>query len=112
MKTANFTTEATFNDNKPAISLMLETDNTKEIRILMKKGQEMQKHQTAFPIVVHLISGAIDFVVEGSTHALETGAILSLDSNVPHSLLAKEDSMVRLSLAKQDSVRRVVSVVN
>ncbi len=112
MKTANFNTEATFNDSKPAISLMLETDNTKEIRILMKKGQEMRKHTTGFPIVVHLISGAIDFIVEDSTHALEAGAILGLNSKVPHSLLAKEDSMVRLSLAKQDSVSRVTSVIN
>ncbi|PID95303.1 MAG: cupin [Bacteroidetes bacterium] len=111
MKNANFEKEALFEENKPAIRLMLETENTKEIRILMKKGQVMRKHQTAYPIVVHLIWGAIDFWVEGTTHALESGAILSLDRDVPHSLVAKEDSMVRLSLAKQDSLHRVTDVV-
>lgn len=112
MKTANFKTEANFGESKPAISVMLETENTKEIRILMKDGQEMKKHQTAFPIVVHLLSGAIDFEVEGTMHDLTAGAILSLDSNVPHSLVAKADSVVRLSLSKQDKVSRVEAVIN
>lgn len=110
MKSAEFNKESVYGDSKPAIKLMLETATSKEIRILMKEGQVMQEHKTAYPIVVHLIYGAIDFEVEGVKHELETGAILGLDSNVPHSLVAKEDSMVRLSLAKQDSVFRVESV--
>ncbi len=111
MKTANFNDDMNFNDNKPAISLMLETENTKEIRILMRKGQVMKEHKTSFPIVVHIVYGSINFEVEGVNHILKAGAILSLDSNVPHSLLAREESMVRLSLAKQDTVFRVESVV-
>ncbi|PIF05340.1 MAG: cupin [Draconibacterium sp.] len=111
MKTANFDEEKKFDENKPAIKLILDSESSKEIRILMKKGQKMKKHQTAFPIVIHLISGAIDFEVEGITHALQAGAILALKSNVPHSLMAMEDSMVRLSLAKQDSVHRVEETV-
>ncbi len=111
MKNSNFNAEMSYNDNRPAIKFILETENTKEIRILMKKGQKMEEHQTPFPIVVHLISGAIDFEVKGKTYDLKTGAILSLDGNVPHSLDAKEDSMVRLSISKQDQVERVKSVV-
>ncbi len=111
MKTANFNENKNYNEDKPAIKLILESESSKEIRIMMKKGQEMKKHQTAFPIVVHLISGAINFDVEGTTHALKTGAILSLNSNVPHSLSALEDSIVRLSLSKQDNVQRVETLV-
>ncbi len=112
MKTANFNKEITFNDSKPAIKLILESESSKEIRILMKKGQVMQEHKTSYPIVVHLISGAIDFEVQGTKHTLETGAILSLESNVPHSLSANEDSVVRLSLNKNDSELRVKSVIS
>ncbi|PID95688.1 MAG: cupin [Bacteroidetes bacterium] len=110
MKTANLNQEKIFNENRPAVQLMFETDNTKELRILMKKGQEMEKHQTSFPIVVHLVSGAIDFEVENTTHPLASGAMLSLNANVPHSLFAKEESVIRLSLSKQDSVNRVKTV--
>ncbi len=111
MQTINFNNDISYNDNKPAIKLMLETDSTKEIRILMKKGQSMKEHKTAYPIVVHVLSGKIDFNVENKLYEFSAGAAIGLDSNVPHSLFAQEDSMVRLSLAKQDSVKRVIGVV-
>ncbi len=112
MKTADFNSDMIFKDGKPAINLILETNNTKEIRILMKKGQKMDKHQTPFPIIVHIISGNIDFGVNDEIHSLQAGAILSLEGSVPHNLFAKEDSVVRLSLAKQDKVSRVEFVAN
>lgn len=112
MNTADFNKDIIFNENKVAVKMILETPESKEIRIMMKKGQEMQEHKTAFPIVVHLISGSIDFEVNKEKHALEAGAILNLEGDVPHSLFAKADSMVRLSLAKKDTVTRVVSVAN
>ncbi len=91
--------------------LVLESDFSKEIQITMKKGQTMKEHKTAFPIVVHIILGKITFELEGKKHELEQGGILSLKPSVPHSLFAKEDSIVRLSLAKQDTVFRVKSVI-
>ncbi len=111
MQLSNFNNEMNFNDKNPAIKMILDSDSSKEIRILMKKGQIMKEHKTAFPIVVHLISGNIDFEVENTKHNLEAGAILSLDSNVPHSLSAKKESVVRLSLSKQDTLKRVEKVV-
>ena len=52
MKTASIYQDLEFNENKPAIKAILETDFTKEIRILMRENQEMKEHQTPFPIVV------------------------------------------------------------
>ncbi len=112
MKNANFLAELVYNDSKPAIKLILESESSKEIRILMKKGQLMKEHKTAYPIVIQIIAGRIEFEVEGNKHDLETGAILSLKGNVPHSLLAQEDSIVRLSLSKNDTELRVKSVLD
>lgn len=112
MNSSNFNKEKKFNDSKVDVKLILETPTSKEIRILMKEGQVMQEHKTAYPIVVHLISGHIDFEVNKQNHELKIGAILSLDGNVPHSLVAKADSVVRLSIAKTDTVNRVVGVAN
>ena len=112
MKTASLTQDIQHKNDKPAIQLMLETESSKEIRIAMKKGQQMKEHKTPFPIVVEIFEGAIDFGVKGTVHQLKKGALIALEGNVPHDLTAKEDSIVRLSLSISDTVKRVEKVVD
>lgn len=110
MKQNSFYKDLEFTEDKVKISMILETSFSKEIRIAFKKGQVMKEHKTAFPIVVNLLEGAIEFGVEGKKHQLEKGDILTLEGNVPHDLLAKEESVVRLTLSKMDSSDRVEKV--
>ena len=111
MKIESFTKQADFSDEKIVTKVILESSFTKEIRILLKKGQLMKEHQTAFPIIVHVLEGVIDFGVQGQIHRLEKGAVISLEGNIPHDLLAIENSVVRLTLSKLDKVARVNRVI-
>ena len=111
MKTASLVEGLIFNEAKPNIQLLFETENTKEIRIALGKGQVMKEHKTKYPIVVELFEGEIEFTVLGETHRLKKGAILALDGNILHELLGIEDSVVRLSLAKADTIKRVFEVI-
>jgi rmlC-like cupin family protein len=110
MKTASIYQDLEFNDNKPAIKAILETDFTKEIRILMRENQEMKEHQTPFPIVVELLEGEIIFGVEGQNYEVKKGDLLTLSGGVPHNLIAKKESVIRLTLSKLDSSKRVEGV--
>ena len=112
MKTASFFENLEFNDEHVVITPMLESGFTKEIRIAFKKDQIMKAHKTAYPITVMVLRGAIDFGVEGRTLHLKSGDLIALEPNVVHSLEAKEESVVRLSLRKQDSIKRVNAVLN
>jgi quercetin dioxygenase-like cupin family protein len=111
MKVASFLKDIKFNQNKPALSLLLDTEFSKEIRIVFKKGQEMEDHQAPFAIIVQVIKGIIEFGVNGGTHQLNTGDMITLKPHEVHNLLSIEDSVVRLTLSKTDSVKRVKQVV-
>lgn len=110
MKTASIYQDLEFNENKPAIKAILETDFTKEIRILMQENQEMKEHHTPFPIVVELLEGEIIFGVEGQNYEVKKGDLLTLSGGVPHNLIAKKESVIRLTLSKLDSSKRVEGV--
>lgn len=112
MKRASILGNLEFNENKPAISVLFESDFTKEIRIAFLPNQMMKEHKTAFPIVVEIFDGEIDFGVNNEVMVLKKGDIVTLDANVPHDLKATKESIVRLTLAKGDRVNRVKDVAN
>lgn len=110
MKKSSYLEDLKFGDDRVNISVILETSFSKEIRITFKEGQIMKEHKAGFPIIVHLLEGEIEFGVEGVKHHLNKGDILTLDAHVPHDLLALKESIVRLTLSKQDSASRVSKV--
>ncbi len=108
----NILKDLNYNEDKVSISVLFETETTKEIRILFKSGQVMKKHQTSFPITVTMVEGKLDFGVDDVIHSLVKGDIIALNGGVPHDLKAKTDCIVRLTLSKLDSVNRVKNVAN
>jgi quercetin dioxygenase-like cupin family protein len=112
MKASSLIKNIEYNEDKPSVNVLFETENTKEIRIVFRKGQAMKNHQTPFPIIVEIFDGEIDFDVRGDTHRLQKGDLVALEGNVQHNLSAKADSIVRLTLSKQDKAKRVKDVVD
>ncbi|MEN8254274.1 MAG: cupin [Verrucomicrobiota bacterium] len=112
MESANIYNELTYKDTGPAITVLFQTDATKEVRIVFKDGQRMKEHQTPYPITVAMVDGELDFGVNGEVLNLVKGDLLNLEGSVPHDLLAKSDCIVRLTLSKADSVQRVKDVAN
>lgn len=112
MKSASLTKELEYNENKPAVKVLMDTNSSREIRIVMRKLQVMKEHKTPFPIVVEIFEGRISFGVNGETHDLVKGDLVYLEGNVPHDLKAEEDSTVRLTLSKNDTAERVKGVAD
>jgi quercetin dioxygenase-like cupin family protein len=110
MKVASFLENIKYNIDKPAISIVLETSFSKEIRIIFKKGQIMKDHKAPFAIVVQVIKGSINFGTNEESIELNQGDLISLKANVIHNLTAIENSVVRLTLSKLDTVDRVKNV--
>jgi quercetin dioxygenase-like cupin family protein len=110
MKIASLNNNVEYHESRPTIQVLLESESGKEIRIAFREGQVMKKHETPFPIVVEIFEGSIDFRVNGDVHSLKKGDLIALEGNVPHDLTALKDSIVRLSLNRADTAKRVEDV--
>ena len=100
-----------FSDTSVVITPMLTSTFGKEIRIAFKESQVMKEHKTKFPITVMTLRGCIEFTVGNEMFTLNTGDVIALEGNVMHELKATEESVVRLSLHKGDTVERVLDVL-
>jgi quercetin dioxygenase-like cupin family protein len=64
----------------------------------------MKVHKTKFPIAVMTLRGSIAFGAGERTFILNEGDIITLQGNVMHKLKVLEESVVRLSLNKSDTI--------
>lgn len=110
MKYASLTKNIEYNETKPAVKVLMDTDSSREIRIVMKQGQVMKEHKTPFPIVVEIFEGIISFGVKGESQDLVKGDLVYLEGNIPHDLRAETNSIIRLTLSKSDTAERVKDV--
>lgn len=111
MKKVNIFENLEYSDKKIQITPLMETDASKEIRIVFKENQIMKDHHTPHPISVEIVDGAIDFGVKDEVFTLVKGDIVSLEASVVHNLKAIQDSIVRLTLSKKDNIARVQGVL-
>lgn len=111
MKTANILNELSYHDEKPQVTLLMETANTKELRICLQEGVEMKEHKAPFPIVVEVFQGEVLFGIGEEKYPLQSGMMVSLEGGVYHNLKAIKDSIVRLSISKSDQLERVTTLV-
>lgn len=103
--------EVEFNPKEVKINVLIDDKKGKEIQILLAKDSVMKEHKAPFAIHVQVLSGKIWFEVKNEKFELNDLDMISLEANVSHSLGGLEDSIVRLSLSKLDSIQRVNAVL-
>ncbi len=112
MKISSFLSDLEFSDENVVVKAMIDNNFGKEIRIAFKPEQTMKEHKTKFPITVMTVRGSIEFGVAGQKVVLNQGDVIALEGDVMHELRALEESVVRLSLHKSDTLARVKSVLD
>ena len=61
-------------------------------RILLRKGCTVPEHHHPNEQISYIVSGALEFLIDGVSHVVRAGEILVIPSNVPHSATALEDT--------------------
>jgi quercetin dioxygenase-like cupin family protein len=62
-------------------------------RMVLKKGAEVPVHHHFHEQMSHVVEGALKFIVDGEEVVVRAGEILCLPPNVPHGVVALEDSV-------------------
>lgn len=112
MNIKSFKDAVEFDEVRVKTKVIIETSFSKEIQILMKTGQFMKEHKTPYPILIHLLEGKIELGLQGNKLLMNCGNVIALEGDIPHDLMAIENSIIRLTLSKYDKVERVENVVN
>ena len=85
---------------------VFKTDGMRIVLIALRKNAEMAKHIAEGMISVQVLEGKILFTTEEQSVELEQGGMVALHQNVPHSVQAKEETIVLLTrtttLAEKD----------
>ena len=77
---------------------VFKTDGMRIVLIALHKDAEMTKHTAEGIISVQVLEGQMLFTTEEQSIELASGQMLALHKNVPHSVLAKEETIFLLTL--------------
>ena len=67
--------------------------NTMLARIVLKKGAHVPMHHHFHEQISHVVEGALKFLIDGKEVAVRAGEILCIPPNMPHEVIALEDSV-------------------
>ncbi len=82
---------------------IFKSDNTTVVLIGMHQNAELKKHKAYGNIHVQVLEGKINFCTEQQTVSLQKGQMIALKADIPHSVLALEDSFFLLTVIVNNS---------
>ncbi len=63
------------------------------MQFILEEGAAVNEHHHHHEQITHIISGKIEFVVDGEKRVMQAGDVLHIPSHVPHSAVALEDTL-------------------
>jgi quercetin dioxygenase-like cupin family protein len=81
------------------VSRVIFRDDRTEVTVFAFDAREgLNEHQTSRSAIVQVVKGRLEFIVDGEQLDAEPGFWLYMDPGTPHSLAAREPSVMLLTL--------------
>lgn len=91
--------EVTWKESSLNSITLFKSDKMRIVLIGIHKNGELKTHTAPGYISVQVMEGHIQFTTEEKTVELQKGQMISLQPQLPHSVVAKEESFFLLTLA-------------
>lgn len=86
------------NSDRNAITIF-KSDGMRIVLVALHEGAEMKTHKAPGTISVQVLEGHISFITEQKTSDRSSGQMLVLHAGIPHSVVAKKESVFLLTLS-------------
>jgi len=96
--TAQIKDEITWTTTDHNSITIFKSDNTTVVLIGVHQNAELKRHKAYGNIHVQVLEGKINFCTEQQTVSMEKGQMIALKADIPHSVLALEDSFFLLTV--------------
>ena len=77
---------------------LFKSDDLEVIRMVLPAGKAMPSYKVPGAVMLQCVEGQLEVSVGSQQHALQAGQMLHLPGNVPHAVLAVEDSSALLTI--------------
>ena len=92
-----------FKGKEPYVQVLSDVGAARIVLFAFKAGQQLQEHSTSSQILVQALRGRITFTAAGSSVEAQAGMVLQLEANVPHSVVAKTDAVMLVTMTPSPS---------
>lgn len=89
---------ARFRDEGPSVQILSDSSAARVVLFAFKAGQTLKEHRTSSQIMVQALRGRITFSANGAQVRLQAGMALQLEANVPHSVMARTDAVMLVTM--------------
>lgn len=83
--------------------VLVKTDISNHTLMCLAKGSDISEHTSTREAAVTVLKGRGTFVLNGREIKMKPGVFIFMPSNAPHSLSAKEDLVILLSLSGKEN---------
>jgi quercetin dioxygenase-like cupin family protein len=66
------------------------------------KGEALSEHTAPFDALIQVVDGRGEVIIGGNSHLLETGQVIIMPANIPHSVKAVEKFKMVLTMIKSE----------
>jgi len=87
-----------FQEDRPYTQILSDIGTARVVLFAFRAGQQLKEHKTSSQILVHVLEGQITFATASNSVEVHEGMIIQLEANLEHSLIAKTDAVVLLTL--------------
>ncbi|HSK14260.1 MAG TPA: hypothetical protein VK907_13660 [Phnomibacter sp.] len=102
-ETENIKQEGNWVAGNQSAKTLMRSDDLRIVLIALHQDNEMKMHETGSPLTLQVLEGSIQFETLQDSTILHMGALISLHACVQHNVIAKERSILLLTLLNMPS---------